>query len=370
VLPLAALLIVLILAFVAYSVDLGYISITRAKLQTASDAAALGAACRLLDGLGPAPLPASMVQANAQATAVAVAAANTAGDQMSVALDAGTDITLGRRVYNPSTSSWQYLWGTTPYNAVRITAVRGRGAVGQPDGPLSLFFAPVIGHDQANVSGTAKAALQAISGFRLKQGATSNCELLPIAYDKPSWDQLMAGVGSDNYSYNPSTGAVASGADGVKEIDLYPYGNQALTPGNRGTVDIGSPNNSTADLSRQIRYGVNAADLAYFGGSIDLNGGPLNLNGDTGISAGIKDDLQSIIGKPRVIPIFESVTGPGNNAVFRIVKWAGIRIMYVKLTGGDKKVIAQPAPIMSSWAIPATTETLSDYVFTKPRLVD
>jgi hypothetical protein len=324
----------------------------------------------LIDGLGPAPSSPAAVTANAQTTAVAVAAANTAPDLTSVYLNSGSDVTLGRRVYNDATSSWQYSWGTSPYNVVKITAVRGRGQIGQADGPLTLFFAPAIGSDTASVTATAKAALQAISGFRMSSGASGNCELLPIAYDKPSWDLLLAGSGADNYTYNSATGSVSSGADGVKEIDLYPYGNQSLTPGNRGTVDIGSPNNSTADLSRQIRYGVNAADLAYFGGSIDINGGPMNLNGDTGISAGIKDDLASIIGKPRVIPIFESVTCPGNNATFRIVKWVGIRLMYVKLTGGGKKVIAQPAPIMSRWGIPATTSNHSDYVFTKPRLVE
>ena len=45
----------------------------------------------------------------------------------------------------------------------------------------------------------------------------------------------------------------------------------------------------------------------------DANG-KLYLNGDTGISAGVKDELASIIGKPRIIPVFESVSGNGNNA--------------------------------------------------------
>ena len=43
-------------------------------------------------------------------------------------------------------------------------------------------------------------------------------------------------------------------------------------------------------------------------------GGKLYLNGDTGISAGVKDELASIKGQPRIIPIFSTVSGNGNNA--------------------------------------------------------
>ena len=61
-----------------------------------------------------------------------------------------------------------------------------------------------------------------------------------------------------------------------------------------GTVDIGGANNSTSDLARQIREGMSAedmADLASSGRSLEFTEGKLTLNGDTGISAGVKDDL-------------------------------------------------------------------------------
>ena len=55
--------------------------------------------------------------------------------------------------------------------------------------------------------------------------------------------------------------------------------------------------------------------------------------GDTGISAGVKDELASIIGQTRIIPVFSSVSGNGNNATYVIVRWVGVRVMAVKLTG-------------------------------------
>ena len=75
----------------------------------------------------------------------------------------------------------------------------------------------------------------------------------------------------DSYSYNATTGVVADGTDGILELNLYPGGGAGqLPPGNFGTVDIGSPNNSTADLTRQILYGISEDDLAYFGGTFEL----------------------------------------------------------------------------------------------------
>ncbi len=97
-------------------------------------------------------------------------------------------------------------------------------------------------------------------------------------------------------------------------------------------------------------HGISEADCNELGKPLifDSNG-QLTLNGDTGISAGVKDELASIIGQTRVIPIFSSVTGNGNNAQYRIVKWAGVRILAVRLTGAmsKKMVMVQPAPIIS-----------------------
>ncbi len=68
----------------------------------------------------------------------------------------------------------------------------------------------------------------------------------------------LAGGGTDNCRNDPLTGHVSQGADQIREVNLYPQG--CGVPGNRGTVDIGSNNNSTADIARQIVEGVSEAD--------------------------------------------------------------------------------------------------------------
>ncbi len=247
------------------------------------------------------------------------------------------------------------------------------------DRPLSLFFAPVIGHDSAGVGSDSAAALVAGSGFRIASGGGQTAGLLPIALDEDTWNALVAdqtngtsGQFSDTYAYNDDTGAITVTSDGMFEVNLYPEGTTVLPPGNRGTVDVGSPSNATADLTRQILYGLYADDLSYFpNGEIKASyAEPLILNGDTGISAGMKDELEAIIGDPRAIPIFTEVNGPGNNAMYTIVKFVGIRVMKVKLTGNPKYVMVQMAPFSDETVTWDGTETVEDsYIFSAPTLI-
>jgi hypothetical protein len=120
-------------------------------------------------------------------------------------------------------------------------------------------------------------------------------------------------------------------------------------------------------LARQILNGVNAADLSYFGGQVMV---PVNLNGDTGLSAGVKDELAAIKGQPRAIPIFDSVSGNGNNAYYHVIGWGCIRIMHVKLTGSmsSKAVIVQVANCVDDAAVGGDSDT-SDYVYRPVQLV-
>jgi hypothetical protein len=246
------------------------------------------------------------------------------------------------------------------------TATRG-------DQAIPLFFAPVIGSGQAKLTSRATAVIPSGIGFQiLSASASATCPLLPITLDEVTWNNLIySGVGNDNYKYN-SDGTVSAGADGIKEINLYPEGVHILPPGNRGTVDIGPSPNSTTDLVRQIKYGPNAADLAYFGGQLKIpEGGTLMLNGDTGLSAGIADALASIIGKPRAIPIFRSVSGPGENAQYVIVKFVGIRLMYSKLSGSpsQKRVWIQPAPVFGATIISGSGPLAADSIMGPLKLI-
>ena len=79
----------------------------------------------------------------------------------------------------------------------------------------------------------------------------------------------------------------------------------------------------------------------------------------------MKDELASIIGEKRAIPVFNNVQGPGNNAQYTIIKWVGIRVMEVKLTGkkSSKRLLVQEAPLTMDGIVPGTSSSYSSSIF-------
>jgi hypothetical protein len=222
---------------------------------------------------------------------------------------------------------------------------------------------------------SAQATAAFVSNFRGFQTPSdgSNLEILPFALDEDTCVDLLGGnlsTCSDDWRWNTELEEVQRGCDEVLEVNLFPQGTGS--PGNRGTVDIGSSNNSTCDIARQILSGISPEDMEYHGGRLEFDeNGEMFLNGDTGISAGVKDELESIKGQPRIIPIFRDVACPGNNATYTIVTFLGIRIMDVKLTGSmcNKRVTIQPANVQTQGGIPDDGEPKSHFVYSPVWLV-
>ncbi len=359
-----------VVMFASLSVDVGYMYNTRAELQRTADAAALAGAVALMNQ--------DRLKSDSALQAIIAASRSQVGSYVGInevfnetlTVNA-SDVVVGY-LSNPH-SATEELATENPgrFNAVRALVRRDDVA----NGPVDLFFASVMGHDSVEISASAAAAfMDGIRGYRATE-PTGNAELLPLALKDTAWINLIneSGTVQDNWSYNATTGAVTAGPDGIPELNLYPgSGGTQLPPGNFGTVDIGPPNNSTSDLSRQIREGVSPEDLSYFGGSLELGpDGTLELNGDTGLSAAIKDDLESIIGLPRAIPLFSSVSGNGNNSTYTIVGFAGIRILDVRLTGAmsQKRVIVQPAVVIDDSVLVGQSDQSSYFVYAPLRLV-
>jgi hypothetical protein len=294
----------------------------------------------------------AVVEANVRSEAARFAALNDVlGD---APLLSESDVTIGYLANPWDRSLALETDGINPANAVCVLVRRSP----EINGAVPLFFARVMGWEQQSMQAEATAVLLTkIKGFRTPPGGES-LAILPFALDMGTWLQMLAGSGPDvqnEWTWDDDTG-LSRGADDRVEVNLYPQGTGS--PGNRGTVDIGSNNNSTDDIARQIRTGVSPRDLAYHGGKLECDAQtPLYLNGDTGISAGVKDELVGVRGKPAVIPIFESVTDGGNNAIYKIIAFQGVRVMEVKLTGGmsTKKVMIQTADVVTPGVIPEVT---------------
>lgn len=135
VIVLMALLMVFVLAMIAFAVDIGWIALVKSQLQVAADAGAHAGAGELGNG-----------QTIARNKAKAIAAANIAGAKTDYVTLDDNDVTFG----NWDSGSNTFVSGGSPGNAVRVTARRDA---------LPLFFAKVIGISQWSVSATAVASV-------------------------------------------------------------------------------------------------------------------------------------------------------------------------------------------------------------------
>jgi len=349
---------IVMIVILAFALDIGYLQVVRTELQRSADAAAIAATWELGESQAGGG---GFCETLIQTIASQYSGLNTVTN--SAPMLAYDDVVVGH-ISNPfDRDSVMDFSDPGLFNAVRVRVRR----TANQNGEVPLFFARAMGINASAVEAEATAVfLNNFAGFTIPSSG-ENLGILPFAIDKQTWDNVLAGNGDDDWNYNEETGEVTAGWDGIPEGNLFPEGVGA--PGNRGTVDIGSNNNSTADIARQILEGLSAEDLAHHGGALVLGeDGTLLLNGDTGVSAGVKDELEAIIGLPRVIPVFSQVSGPGNNAVYTIVEFAGIRIMEVKLTGemSSKRVIIQPAKVIIRGGIPGTGGTQTSSYIASP----
>lgn len=170
VLVLAAFCMVMLFGFTAFVVDVGYIAYSKAQLQNVTDAAVLSAALELDMMSDQADVETAATQA-----AMEVASTNPGGE---ITVEGETegepfqtvqpiDIEFGRQEFNHDTGRYELSFGggDSPYNVIKVTGKRmfrpgiapGGGDV---DARLPLFFAPVIGHDFAEIEVTSIATFQ------------------------------------------------------------------------------------------------------------------------------------------------------------------------------------------------------------------
>lgn len=352
----------MMMAFLAFTVDTGYLASSKAEIRRSADSAALAGCWELYDGL---VYRKTLTQSEADvATEAALYAginqiANTSPRLSNEINSRSVEIGYVSSITSNSISDNDSL----PFHAVRVAVKKNS----QLNGEIPFFFGRIFGESGRALDASATAVLaRNISGFTTPSNQNESLDVLPFALDLETWNTISANTAEDKFHYNPATGTVTAGGDGVREVNLYPQGTGSA--GNRGTVDIGGADNTTADIARQIVYGISQADIQDLGKELKLDaaGGAMSLNGDTGISAGVKEELESIIGQPRIIPVFAKVNFNGNRANYTIVKWVGVRILKVRLTGGmsQKEVVIQPACIVSRNFVVSDSNTLtSDYVY-------
>jgi hypothetical protein len=241
-------------------VDVGNICVSKAELQRSSDAAALAGTAALL------PKNALNGSGWSDPSAAANAAWLDAREYVrlnrcrSVTMDLlPEDMALTRYKHDANDPAQSEFINDTSYNSARVTVRRDSVR----NGPIPLYFGPIVGIPSVNAMAEAAAFLEKdFEGFGIEPGSGTTCKLLPFSLWEGLWDERVSLGKRPLHPQHRELHRVQRG-DGIYEISLFPDRLKDC-PGNFGTVDIGSPNNSTSDLSRQILYGPNAWDFSFF----------------------------------------------------------------------------------------------------------
>ena len=290
VMTVASLLVVLAVA--VFAVDVGYMFETEAKAQNASDAAVL-AAVQVLVSERNAGEDEEDARNEATGEAEAIALGNCP--------QAAVDIQFGRFKNDGSFEELDEDDDDDDEIATAVRAVVARNSEA-PGGPLTLFFGPVLGLHTADVSAQATSAIDTnISGVR--------GNLAPFAVHEGS----IPGLG--------------------ETVTIYDQ--DKFAPGCFGLLNLDGGSFGTSTVKDWIRNGYPETV------ELDSDTGHRWVPGGTGFRSAIKSAVNARIGDELTVCVYDTVTGNGHNASFRVVSFARVTLTEVRLTGKNKYVKAR-----------------------------
>lgn len=369
--PLFALLAVPLLGMLAFSIDIGWILLTKTDLQTAADAAALAGAEKLQKLYVEYTLPNQAAQ-NAIFT---TATTNTPGSPMDTAEKFASYNRAGNASITMPDNDVSFFFMDAQGNFHKNYKGLGLGAGfpnsiaviarrdGSANGPLSLFFGSVFGFPSKDLTATATATiysgdvnmLQAIPGVR--------AHILPVALDMNIWrDFYQTGLSSDgSMHFAPN--------NGYPELHVYPCPGNA--PGSFGLLDVGQPQNNMPAFTNWILNGQTPNDVNYLVNSnlVPVSvAGPQNWKCGPGIKSSLQSAFQAEIGKPNLLPLFmpasapspwqaqsagtyQAASGTGQNTTYAIVGFVGVTISEATGTGNNMDISVQPYAVVDPTAV-------------------
>jgi hypothetical protein len=288
-------------------VDYGYLIATRVDMQRTADHAVLAA----VRDLAPDP-DGSQDLGRVRETLRAYVRKNLGSEF--VVLD--SDIVIGR--FDPETIYTQLQLRTDGIlDTVGVTLRYDERA----NHSLSMYFARLLGIERESMRASAFAALQKARYLH------EQSDILPIAVPIDVWNSQSTGDAWSIYGSGRIT-------------DSFGH----WIPGNWGTVDIGAESNAASQLVDQINTGLRQIDLDIlfeneiipWPDKIDSQY-PMWLNGDTGISSGMKDAIRNAHGSVKLLPLYDRLNDKGGGSLdFHIIGWGVVEVVDSEWNGNQR----------------------------------
>jgi hypothetical protein len=291
VLVLVPVMVLVIGAMLALTVDVGRVVQEKAQIQNACDAGALAGARVLLDMHRDGKREALCRQA-AEAEAGRFFGANS--PESAAAIEFGC--------YGDD-GSFASVDTTQAATLVRVTGARDEAA---PGGKLPMLFASLIGLSDTPVR--SRAVAEVATGVR---GVLSRLAPFAIPVER------VGDVGSSMTFYPGDPSAYKQG-----------LGDDLIVPGNWGLLNLDGGSSSTQELTDWIENGT---------GSLVIPAGAdyVRVDGTSGFRGALNKTVRDAIGQPIVVVVYDQVLGGGSNAQFRCIGFMEVTITDCKLTGKD-----------------------------------
>jgi Flp pilus assembly protein TadG len=357
-----AILLIPILAMLAFSIDAGYMVLVRTDLQSTADSAALAGAEKLQELYVQYNMPGQLIQS----TILATATGNTTGSPMATAEKfahlnkaGNVNITLLDRDvhfgFTDANGNYTYPYVGFP-NTIEVTVRRDETA----NTPLQLFFGGILGMQTIDLQAKARATIYSGSVSSLQVINGVDAHILPVALDYKVWDNFYkTGQSSDGVVRLNAT-------NGSPELQIYPCPGNA--PGNFGLLDVGPPANNVPAFRSWIDSGETPNDISYLLNNNLLPvsmAAPKSWKGGPGLKSTLESDFASQIWQPNLIPLFKAVqypdpsngnnyiaaSGNGSNATYAIVGFVGVCISYANGNGSNMNISIQPMAVIDPTAV-------------------
>ena len=383
VLVLVAVCLTMCMLMLSLALDFGLVVLTKSELQSAADSAALAAAAQLMDEdliYGFADQEDDIIVA--RDFAEQFAGLNNAGN-VSLLIDRNDanyisgGIVVGY-INDPFDCNSPFETSSVSnYNSVQVEVCLTENL----NGPLELFFGGVTGMHTIETAAQTTATLEdRIVGFSVAEDAHLN--ILPFSVDVNEWDAVFSvaynpsetiedrfGITLASISFNLIPSLVSTFVVSTpRTLKIFP--NDLDAPGNFGTIDIGSDNNSTCELLDDIRHGPSYEDIELIGGLTltDDNGDGIFtkwFNGNTGVSSVLRVAIEDIIGEPRILSLHRQVLYTGNNAEFEVCRYVAVKVVDLKMTGAltERYIEVEPIQFIAREAIVDPAMEHSGFVY-------
>lgn len=358
--PIVAFAMVVVMGAVALVLDRLWLDMATGEAQAVAEAAVLASARQLAsddDLRSPEAAPDARIAAATLAAENVASMNRVAGQPYRLDSSAG-DLTFGVNLEVEETGEIKFVETINNPRSARMVAQRthARG------NPVALFLTGLTHVGGGEVRATAEATIDNhIVGFQSVAGARVPMLPLAILANDPSgqrqdtWKvQIEQRRGPDNYHFDPSTGEVHSGADGIPEITLTPVSERdASQAANMAFFDIHGKV-GRFPLAEQIRLGWSAEDLERRDGRFVFTSGPQMFPARPVISKTSAAALKAIVGECRGVLLYQGGTSTADKNSIRIQS-AGLvagRVMAVReLGGGEYQLVFQPGVLASRSAV-------------------